>query len=353
MKKQHKILILFLLIPFFGYTNENDFIHSKQKNINKTYLVNPDAALSIDNSYGNIAVTTWNEDKIELDISIKVSGDNENWVNQRIIDIDIDIIALKNMISAQTVLGNNNTKNQGRNTSFEINYTIKIPKNGRVKLNNKYGNISTSDLFSDVAIKCKYGKITMGKLYDTSSIHMEYCSNSSIAFLKNGIINAKYSNLKITQTEKLDLISDYTDLEIIESDAIKYNSKYGKIKINNIKKLDASGNYLTIRIGEVYEYLKLTTKYSSIDIKTINAKASTVDIVSGYTGINIGYDPNFAFDFNIVLKYANLRNDTELDFNSKEEVSNSKKYSGYYKKKGVHNLSIISDYGNVSLTKNQ
>lgn len=353
MKKQCKILILFILIPFFGHAIDNDFLHSKEKNIKKAYYVNPDATLSIDNSYGTISVTTWNEDKIELDISIKVSGDNENWVNQRIETIAVDIVALKGMISAKTILGNSSYKGQGKNNSFEINYTLKIPKNGSVKLNNKYGNISTSDLFAEADIKCKYGKITLGRLYGNSSIQMEYCSNSSIVFLKNGMVTAKYSNLKIGETTKLDLISDYTDIEIEQSDAIKYNSKYGKIRIQNVKTLDASGNYLTIKIGEVFDYLKLNTKYSSLAVQSINAKANSVTVVAGYTGINIGYQTNFAFDFNVLLKYATFKYDSDLEIDSKEEVSNSKKYIGFHKKKGLNNLNIISDYGNVTLTKNQ
>ena len=353
MKRQCKILILFILIPFLGHAIDTDFLHSKEKNIKKAYYVNPDATLSIENSYGNISVTTWNENQIELDISIKVSGDNENWVNQRINDIDIDIIALKGMISAKTILGNSNYKSQGKNNSFEIKYTLKIPKNGSVKLNNKYGNISSADLLANADIKCKYGKITLGKLSGNSTIQIEYCSNSSVVFLKNGMVTAKYSNLKIGETTKLDLISDYTDIEIGQSDIIKYNSKYGKIRIQNVKTLDASGNYLTIKIGEVFDYLKLNTKYSSLAVQSINAKANSVSVVAGYTGINIGYQTNFAFDFNILLKYANFKYDNELEIDSKEEVSNSKKYSGFHKKKGLNNLNIISDYGNVTLTRNQ
>ena len=353
MKKQCKILILFILIPFLGHAIDNDFLHLKEKNIKKAYYVNPNATLSIDNSYGTISVTTWNEDKIEFDISIKVSGDNENWVNQRIETIAVDIVALKGMISAKTILGNSNYKAHGKNNNFEINYTLKIPKNGSVKLNNKYGNISTSDLYAEADIKCKYGKVILGRLSGNSTLEMEYCSNSSIAFLKNGMVTAKYSNLKIGETTKLDLISDYTDIEIEQSDAIKYNSKYGKIRIQNVKTLDASGNYLTIKIGEVFDYLKLNTKYSSLAIQSINAKANSVTVVAGYTGINIGYHTNFAFDFNVLLKYANFKYDSDLEIDSKEEVSNSKKYNGFHKKKGLNNLNIISDYGNVTLTRNQ
>lgn len=353
MKQHYRSLFILLLIPFLGFSIENDFNYTKQKNISKAYIVNSDATLAVENSYGTILVTTWNEDKIELDITIKVSGDNEKWVNQRINDIDIDINALKAIISAKTILGNSGYQNQGRNNSFEINYNLKIPKNGSVKLTNKYGNIITTDLFANVDINCKYGKIILGKLWNQSTIQIDYCSNSVINYVKNGTLNAKYSNLKIMEVDKLDLVSDYTDIEIDDCNVLKYESKYGKIKVKNIKTLDASGNYLTIRLGEVFENLKLNTKYSSLKIDSINERANKISIVSGYTGIAIGFDANFAFDFSISLKYANFKYGNELDFYTKEEISNSKKYTGFYKKKDNNNLTIISDYGSITLTKNQ
>lgn len=354
MKKQCKIFILLLLIPFLGYSNGPDFIHTKQKSIKKTYFVNSDAGLNIDNSYGNISLTTWDEDKIELDILIKVSGDNENWVNQRINDINVDITALKSMISAKTIIGNSNSKSNRTNNSFEINYSLKIPKNGSVKLNNKYGNIITTDLFSNTDIYCKYGKVAMGRLSGSkNNIQIEYCSNSSIQFLKNGSITAKYSNLKIGEAMKLDLISDYTNVDIQNGDTIKYTSKYGNIKIQNVKSLDASGNYLTLKIGELFNNLKLAAKYGSVAIGTINAKANNVSVMAAYTGITIGFDANYSFDFNASIKYANLKYDNDLKMNSKEELSNSKIYSGFYNRKGINNLSVISSYGNVSLYKKQ
>lgn len=354
MKKQFKLVLLVVLIPFLGFSNDPDYIHTKQKIIKKTYFVNSDAGLYIDNSYGNITVTTWDEDKTELDIVIKVSGDNENWVNQRLTDIDIDIVALKGLITAKTIIGNSSYKSTGKNNSFQINYIIKIPKNGSVKLYNKYGNINTGDLFSESDIKCKYGKIALGRLSGNSNNFLvEYCNNSTISFLKNATIIAKYSNLKIGDVQKLDLISDYTDIDIQNSDVIKYSSKYGTIKIQNIKSLDASGNYLTLKIGELFNTLKLSTKYSNVSIGSINSKANSVSIAAGYTGLNLGFDPNFAFDFNVTVKYANFKYDNELEIDSKEDSNNLKRYSGFYKKKGANTVSIISDYGNVMLVKKQ
>ena len=124
MKKHYKILILFILIPLLGFSNDDTYV-SKQKNIKKTYIVNSNAGIDIDNKYGNISVSTWDEDKIDLDITIKVSGGNEDWVNEKLNSIDININALKSMVSAVTSIGNTALKSKGSSNSFEINYIIK------------------------------------------------------------------------------------------------------------------------------------------------------------------------------------------------------------------------------------
>ena len=350
-KKWYTTIIAFLLFPIIGFAND-DAIITKQKNIKKAFIVNSDAGIDITNSYGTVFVTTWEEDKIELDILIKVSGDNENWVNQRLNNITIDISALKHLISATTQIGNSNYKAKGRNNSFEINYVIKIPKNGSVTVNNKYGDITTTDLNAPTNIFCKYGKISMGRLNSSKNdITIEYCNNSSIDFLKNGTVIGRYSGLTIEALSKIDLTSDYTDTTIGDAGEVKYTSKYGAVKIKEVNNLEGSGNYLTIRVGSVNNQLKLQTKYSSIDVGQVQPKANSILIVAGYTCIKVGFSPNFAFDFAINMRYADLKYDSDFEFFNKTETNYTKSFSGYYKKKGVNAVAITSEYGNVSLTK--
>ena len=354
MKKHFNILLItLLLVPFLGFSND-DFNYTKQKVINKAYIVNSNAGINIDNSFGSIFVTTWNEDKIEIEVIIKVSGDNEKWVNTKLNAIDVDFMALKSMVSAKTTFTNTSTQKNGKDNSFEINYTVKIPKNGTVKLNNKYGNIGTSDLFSTTDINCKYGKINLAKLNGNSNkIQISYCSNSTIEFLKNGAVTARYSGLKMEEVNKLDLLSDYSEIEIIEGNDIKYNSKYGSVKIKKLNSLDGNGNYLTIYVGSLSNQLKLNTKYSNITIDAIQAKANNVTILSGYSGVDVGFHPNYIFDFDISVKYGEFKYDNELNVSSREETNTTKRISGFYKKKGENKISVTSDYGNVKLYKKE
>jgi len=352
MKKHYNILILFILIPFLGFSNDDTFI-TKQKNIKKTYIVNSNAGIDIDNKYGNISVSTWDEDKIDLDITIKVNGPNENWVNERLNSIDVEISALKSLVSAVTNLGNSSLKSKGSNNSFEINYVIKIPKNGSVKLVNKYGNISTLNLESTSDISCKYGKVSLGKLNGSNNqIEIAYCQNSTIDYIKTGSIDARYSGLKINDSGNLNLSANYTDVNLNEAQNIKYQCNYGTFKFQKINSLNGSGNYLTIIIGEVSNNFSFDTNYSKINIGTLNEKAGNVNINSGYTDISLGYSPNYAFDFDVSARYSNIKHDNSLDISVSETKSNSKRISGFYRKKGQNKININSNYGNISLIKN-
>ncbi|MDX6182815.1 hypothetical protein SGQ44_10890 [Flavobacterium sp. Fl-77] len=353
MKKHFNILILLLLIPILGIANDDTFV-SKQKNIKKTYIVNADAGIDIDNKYGNITVSTWNENKIDLDITIKVTGSNETWVNERLNSIDVDITALKAMVTAITNTGNSSYKSKGSHNSFEINYVIKIPKNGTVKLNNKYGNISALSLESTTDITCKYGKVTIGKLNGSSNrFEIGYCQNSSIDYIKSGTIEARYSGLKINDAGNINLDANYTDVTIAEGQNINYDCNYGTFKFQKINSFTGNGNYITIAVGEILKNFSFEGNYSKINVDVLDEKANNVTIKSGYTNVSLGYDVNYPFDFDITTKYGSIKSDGTLEISINESKSNTKRISGYYKKKGQNKVAVSSNYGNVSLIKKQ
>jgi len=350
MKKLYNLL---LLLPLMVIGNNIDLGRfTKQKEIKKAYIVNSDAGISIKNSYGNVYITTWDEDKIELNIVIKVSGDNEKWVQKRIDDIDVTIEALKSMVTAETKLTKSMYSFNGKDNNFEINYTVKIPKNGSVKINNKYGSITTTDLFANTNLNCEYGRLSLGRLNGNSNvISFDYCQKSTIEYLKTAAISADYSGLTLNEFGKISLNADYTDCNIGNGNELKYDCSYGKLNLGNVNTIEGDGDYLTFRVKQVFNSLKINTDYSKVNIDEIDAKANFVSIDSDYTAVDIGFAPDFYFNFDISLKYANLKYDRDFEFSNKQETAFSKNYQGYYKKSGVNKISIRSEYGNVSLFK--
>lgn len=355
MKTSYKKIFILLLIPYCLVAKGIDLgKFTKQKTINKAYIVNADAGIDITNSYGNVFVTTWDEDKIELDIVIKVSGDNEEWVTKRINDIDVTIDALKNLVTSKTKITNSRYHNNGNKNSFEINYIIKIPKNGGVKINNKYGDIISGDLFANTTINCEYGKITLAKLNgNINDITIGYCSKSTIEFVKNATINADYSGLSIIEFGKINLSADYTNLSFTAGNELKYNCSYGKLNLGKVNTILGNGDYVTIHINQIFRNLTIETSYSKITIEEIDAKANNIAINSDYTAVDLGYDSDYVFDFDVNIKYADFKFENELTVSSKQVSNSSKSYQGFNKKSGENKVSITSQYGKISLLKKQ
>ena len=352
MKKQYKTLIVLLLLPMAIMANGLDLgKYTKQKTIAKAYIVNPDAGIDVKNSYGNVFVTTWNEDKIELEVLIKVTGDSEDWVSKRLDGIDVDIEALKSMVTAKTQISKSGSSGS-RNSSIEINYTVKIPKNGTVKINNQYGSIITTDLLSNTNLNCQYGKLTLGRLGGNSNIiDIDYCSKSTIDYVKNATIHADYSGLTINEYGKISLNADYTDINFINGTDMKYDCSYGKLVFGKVNTLDGDGDYLSIRVNEVANQLKINTEYSKINVDKIDSKMNSIAVTSAYTSVSMDYDANSSFDFDVNVKYANFNYSKDLEINSKQESGFTKSYQGYYRKSGENKIVIRSQFGSVNLNK--
>ena len=341
------IILLFTALQYTAAAHgpADDII--KEKTVSKVYLVNPDAGVDISNKYGSIYVTTWNENKIGIDVVIKVRGRNEEAVNKRLAGINVELNPLKHLVSARTVIGSFS----GGRTSIEINYTVRIPKNGSIRLNNHYGPIVVDKIRGKSDIECRYGSVTIAELHEESNLlDIRYCDKSTITYIRNGTIDAKYSKLQITKAGNLTYDSDYSDLKINEVGNLRYNSNYGDLNVATANSIEGNGNYMAFRFGSLHKNLSINTTYSSIRIGSIAADAGNLNISSDYTNIDIGYNPRYAFNFDFSLKYAELQA-AGLQFEVRKDSGTSKYYKGFYKTDGANTMTINNSYGNVKLTR--
>ncbi|PDS26271.1 hypothetical protein B0A77_02885 [Flavobacterium branchiophilum] len=354
MKKYCKLLSILLFFSTYclAYSNVIGPI-VKQKSIKKIYFVYPNVDVVINNTYGNISVATWDEDKVELEILIKVLGQNEKWIDQKLDDITINIEALKAKITATTSIGNSINSSKNQNNSFEIHYQLKIPKNGNLTILNKYGNIYLGEINGFTNISCQYGKILIDRLSnDKNNIYLEYCENSKIKYIKKANISSKYSELDIDTALSLTVDSNYTQLQIDQIGSLQLHTKYGNVSIKNIKNFVSRSTYTDIDILQIVEQAIINTKYGHVKIQNMEVN-NLININGSYTQIEIGFKPSYAFDFNISLKYADLKAPNDLFFNTKSESAVHSNYLGYYKTRGLHQITLQSDYGSIKLTKNK
>jgi hypothetical protein len=359
LKTQFKLALLLLLMPFIALANTDleATKATKERKIKKSFNVSSNATLKVNNSFGNLNVITWDENRIEFDITIKVSGNNAEKAQDRLDRIDVEFSASSDLVSAFTKIGKNekNWWNWGKrmNLQFEINYIIKMPITNNVDLGNDYGSINLDKLEGVAIINCDYGKITTKELMgDNNIINFDYSSSCYFEYIKSGKITADYSGFTVSKTKDLNLNADYTKSIIEVSENVEYNCDYGSLKIDNINNLNGNGDYLTLRLGNVFKNASIKADYGSIRIARIAANTKNINIDAEFTGISIGYDAGYSFDFDIDLEYASLRESEGFSFINTEVESTERHYNGYHGNQNSGNLvKIKSEYGSVSFKK--
>ncbi|WP_289062082.1 hypothetical protein [uncultured Zobellia sp.] len=361
-KLQYKsIALFFLMVPMLlmANTREPKGKHSKEKTIKKEFYVNADALLKVNNSYGNVNIISWNENRILIEVHIKTNSNNEEKAREKLDGISVDFEASKSIVSARTTIDNNNSRwgwNWGKsnNVNMQINYTIKLPVKNNVDLDNDYGSISIDRVDGHAKINCDYGRLDIGELRGRNNqLNFDYTTKSTISFINSGKISADYSGFHIEKAGDLIISADYTNGSVAQMKNLQYNSDYGKIEIAEVNNIQGTGDYINVQLGTVHGNVDIVADYGSLKIANMAQDAGNMQLRTDYTGVKIGYDPNYHFNFEIKTSYSGVSGKDDFEINISEEKNTSRFYKGYYGSNNSGNsVSISSDYGGVSFYKN-
>jgi hypothetical protein len=322
--------------------------YKKAKKINKTYIVNADAALFVDNRYGSIYVTTWNENKTAIDVVITVSGNKESNVDKRLNSIEIDLEATKSTVQARTKIGSFS----GNNTSMEINYTIKIPKNGSIDLNNIYGRIALGKIYGKAMLRCQYGNLDIDELNNTNnSVNIQYCDDSKIWLMKAGKIKAQYSDIKMAKAENLEVKSQYSDVKIGEITALSYDSQYGDVLIGKCERITGRSGYSDLSVENVLESLNVNIQYGDLKMALVESTKS-ITVNATYSDILLLYPRDSKFSFEYLLEYGDVSGNTDnFKYTTKSEKNFKSHYIGQYGGGSNTRIYINTSYGDIRWAK--
>jgi hypothetical protein len=350
MKIAYNVLII-MLLPVLVFANTVKEQTVKERTISKTFVVNTNSTAQINNRYGSIKVVLTNEDKISIDVHIQVSGNNEKSVIRKFNSIDVAFSNSVSLVKAATIFNNESNSSWRESLNLEINYLVKIPKNGHIDLTNKYGNIYVEELNGTSKIELNYGSLTLGQFKNNSNnIELQYVTNSTIDFIDNLKIKCNYSKLSIEKNYGILIDGNYNDFNFQNVGIVKFDGNYTKLKSRTMVKFNCDGNYLTLKLGEVVE-AAIESNYSTIEITAIS-KTKNITVEANYSQTEINCTENFDFDFDLSTTYGGFKTNLDLNYSEKSEIRNAKNYKGFHISKGKSKIKVASNYGGISIIKN-
>lgn len=355
-------------LPHFDLTESNCTVekteftgkHTKEKKIRKEFKVSADSQLNIDNSYGNVDVTTWDQNRVQIEVIIKTNGNDEEEVEKKLEEINVEFNQSNSGVSAKTRFSKKEKSwwkdlfDGFDNVNMEVNYIVRAPIGNHLGISNDYGGIYIDKTTGNTSINCDYGKLDLGELRGRSNaLTFDYTRSSRIEYVTNATINADYSDFEVIEAEQLVITADYSKSKIGKVSKLEYNCDYGSVEIDKVKVLIGNSDYLTSKINRIFTSADLNMDYGSLSIDKVVKGAKSINIDTDYAGIKLGFDREMSMNFDVKTSYGGISGLDELNVQRNESRNSSNSASGYYgSSNGGAQINITTSYGSVKFHKN-
>ena len=332
-------IIIFLLI--FSVSGKAQ-VFEKQKNILKSFAVNKDCNIQVSNKYGDIHIVPWDKDSASFSIDIKVTDKKEVDAEKILNAIDVDFTSTSYYLIAKTVFRDsksqvltdlsdmaNNLFNISKNV--EIKYVINVPQTASLKIDNKFGNIYTTNHSGNIDFTISNGDLKANDLTgNDTKIELSF-GNAVVNSIKNGKLNIGYSDFEIKNAGKLLVEGRSAKMNINKVESIDLNSKRDKFYIDTVTTITGKTDFSYVNIYYLKESLNLETLYGDINLAEIDKTFKYLNLNSEYTDIIFYFQKTAAVSFDLSCKKTELSY-TPLFTGFQKQVLNEK--TGEYKASG-------------------
>ena len=329
--------------PSFNSDYENDA--KAEKVISKEFAYNSNTSIDVNNSYGNVKVTTWKSDKVKVDAYVKYDASISDTKGYASKNYRISISQNGNEIKV-------NTQHLRNNIKHTISYVIYAPSSIKSKITVKYGDIALGDISGYVNVNLKYGDLFAEKLSFGSSKQA------------NNIV-AAYGDVAIKEVTWLNLTIDYGNFALQNGYAIGLNGAYSDFKIDQIKFVNSALSYSDLKFGSINsikgklintdikidklsDNMALSLLYSNVIVYSIDGGFNNIYLQGNYSDGKLTFQNNASFKLNVMSKYSDFKLYNLLNGAQNIEGSFSRTIGNNPSK----NVKIICNYGDWTLRKN-
>ncbi|MCK3684421.1 hypothetical protein [Maribellus sp. YY47] len=320
----------------------------KSKEYNKSWTASEVATLQIINKFGEVKINNNGGSEITIDVKVTVEAATEKKTNELLDLIDVQFQKNGKTIKAETKI-ENDFKSQKR---FSIDYTVNIPSDKNLMIENKYGNTSVNRLEANGDFQIKYGNFSANALLtpEGGSLHVDLAyGNASIGEATNLNALVAYSPMTIETLHSLKLESKYSSVELGEGKDIQIESKYDKFRFGKLESVTAVTKYSQISIDELSKSIKIEAGYGGVKLATVSPDFEFIDITNSYGQISLGLnEANYSIDAS--CDYCGISYPQESFEGNRIRENNSQTLKGKVGSGEGGKVYVRSRYGEIKLT---
>jgi hypothetical protein len=291
--------------------------------------------LVIENLSRNIVIKTWDKSTVKFSTTVYYEGENKltdsEWFQKLNITAKTTVVDGVGNIRIKSSTSSSSSYSTSRSTTFSTTtgvtvyngygenigtdankkrvITIMIPKNTKLEIDNKYGEVTIENNIGDLrlyltncnvdmqnardlVVRSKYSTIIAGEITN-SEIEM---TNGKFTAKKITTldIDSKYSTVEIDQTANATIRSNNDEYELEEVATITGRKSYGNLRITKLNQaIEIEGNNADIKIRNIastVNLIRFDNKYADIRIPMKNVPNYNVEFEGNYSTVYSSFE---------------------------------------------------------------
>lgn len=247
--------------------------------------------VQVENRYGKVEVKTWEEDKVDILVTISVTNATQREADDLFSRIRIRFKKTGELVSAVTEIDDSDSwwKGRNRNVRYTIDYKVRMPVSAALTIRNKYGDVFIDRLQGDADLQLQYGNLKSGKLDGQNRVELAYAKALCESFGPLHL-QMKYSKLDLEQAKAIQFASSYSELRSRQSEFLQGEGKYDKYRLGQTGTIDVVLAYSDLQ-AEDARRLQVRSRYTNITLDRLREQAQA-DLAYGKLHIR-QLDPAF------------------------------------------------------------
>jgi len=329
----NKLLVAFFLIAFWTI-NINAQTYTENRKIVKIFKAGKSTTVDITNKYGKIHVIPWDKDSVRFEINLTIKSQNNSRLKKLKNNIDFDFTRTEYYITVKTTFGSkyssflSDLKNLAEtfipSYQVSIDYTVTMPNDLNLKINNKFGDIFTDDYKGELNIILSNGDLKANKLSGNTNIDIKI-GDGVINSIKNGKIFISYSEFRIKKADQLNINSRSSKINIDTVNVLKTHSRRDKYYISEINNLFGETYFSYLWIYKLNNELNFKLKYGNLNLEFVNPQFSFLNINSAFADLNLFFARQSNYQIDITHKNVNLNYPREIAKLQEKSINNDEK----------------------------
>ncbi|MEM9001695.1 MAG: hypothetical protein AAGB24_15655 [Bacteroidota bacterium] len=284
MDTRCKIVLWLALLPFsvqLGVSQER-----VSKTLEERFSLTGAGKLEIDNKYGNIELTGWERDDVQIKVGITVTHhkkDNAENLLERIRPI---FKSGKGFVSISTEISRKRSNwivnllngPEAKDIDLgqvQINYSIFLPKNAGLKITNRFGNVVIQEWNGELNTLMEHGDLWLGKDVDKAKIYHKF-GRIKAQSIKQGELYLKNGELEMRDSETLQLNSEGSEINLQVMDTLQIYSVNDDITLAEVAMINGGLKFGSLRLNTLSKTLNIALKVSDLRLNRIIGHGSSL-----------------------------------------------------------------------------